>query len=153
GSNIPLVIQTGRWRRQVTLAPIVACQDNPALDGTLRLPRNKTEGDIPHMAFATGRVDALECVLRKVGVDDSEFTKPSGTGRIHMYLGSGAAGANAGSGTPSETQLWSQANINQYDMVLFPCQGAQYDKPTVAQQSIINYANAGGRVFATHYSY
>src|SRR5262249_5801265 len=56
GSNIPLVIQTGRWRRQFTIATVTACQDNtPGV--TLRLPRTKAEGDIPHMAFATGSVD------------------------------------------------------------------------------------------------
>src|SRR5262249_54024832 len=135
GANIPVVIQTGRWRRQLTLSNVAACQDNPVADGFLRLPKNKSEGDIPHMAFATGKVDSLECVLRKIGVDDSEFTKPSGNGRIHMYKGSGAAGATMGTGTPSETQLWgSQATMDQYDMVLFPCQGNQYDKTAANQQ-------------------
>src|SRR6185312_1871446 len=79
GANIPLVIQLGRWRRQVTISNVVACQEN-ALDPDLtRLPRNKNEGHIPLMAFATGSVDALECVLRKIGVDQSEFTAPTGT--------------------------------------------------------------------------
>ncbi|MGC4092542.1 MAG: hypothetical protein QM756_32620 [Polyangiaceae bacterium] len=41
------------------------------------------------MAMVTGDVDALECVLRKVGVADSEFTLPTGTGRIHMYRSNG----------------------------------------------------------------
>jgi hypothetical protein len=73
---------------------------------------------------------------------------------VRFYLGSGAAGAKYSATTPSETVLWgSQTEINQYDMVYFACQGSDFEK-TVAQQSIVEtYANAGGRVLATHYSY
>ena len=169
GANIPLVIQTGRWRRQVTIASVGLCVDSNPDSGNntpaselLRMPRNKGEGDIPHMAFVTGNVDGLECVMRKIGVDDAEFTKPTGTGRIHMYLGNdganGDAGANAGAGTPGESTLWGNTmTLNAYDMVLFPCQGAEHDKTSTARKTgkdnIRKYADAGGRIFATHYSY
>src|SRR6185437_1821604 len=172
GSNIPLVIQTGRWRRQVVLPSVTACQDNPAPAALTRLPKNKGEGDIPHMAFATGAVDSLECVMRKIGVDDAEFTQPSGTGRINLYVGQGSVavsifqsynvgGANAGAGTPSETALVDKpATLAEYDMVFFPCKGADLSTgattplPTAAEQTnLINYANVGGRVFATHFSF
>jgi hypothetical protein len=160
-TNVPLVIQLGRWRRQVTIPNVVACQ-NTAVPATLtRLPKNKMEGDIPLMAFATGYIDALECVMRKIGIDDSEFTNPAsqgGNGRIRFYVGNGLAGSSGGASinasTPTEDVLWgTQAEINQYDMVLFPCQGDQYDKTAAVQQNVINYANAGGRIFTTHYSY
>ena len=154
GTNIPLVVQIGRWRRQVKVARVNACVDNPQPVALTRLPKNRGEGDIPHMAFATGSLDALECVLRKIGVDDTEFTAASGPGRIHLYSGAGSAGASAGPSTTSETNLWgSSATLNQYDMVLFPCQGGKYDMTPAAQANMIAYANAGGRVFATHYSY
>jgi hypothetical protein len=154
GANIPLVIQTGRWRRQVTVANVAKCVDNPQAASLTRLPKNKTEGDIPHMAFATGALDSLECVLRKIGVDDTEFTAASGAGRIHIYTGAGSAGANAGTSTTDESKLWgTNATLNKYDMVLFPCQGGRFDMTPAAQANMIAYANAGGRVFATHYSY
>ncbi len=38
-------------------------------------------------------------------------------------------------------------------MVLFPCQSNQTTRTAAVQQNLINYANAGGRVFATHFSY
>ena len=161
GQNIPLVIQLGRWRRQVVLPNVVACQDNPLAPQLSRLPRNQSEGDIPKMAIATGSVDALECVLRKIGIDDAEFTQPSGAGRIHMYLGGGSAGASRGTGTPNESTLWgSQTTLNQYDMLLFPCQGNEYYSNRSALGNwpgmwdrLQAYTAAGGRIFATHYSY
>lgn len=154
GANIPLVIQIGRWRRQVTISDVPACQDTALPASLTRLPRNKNEGDIPLMAFSTGAVDALECVLRKIGVDDSEFTLPSGNGRIQIYKGTGAAGADLGANTPTEAQLWGNlATLKKYDMVLFPCQGKQFDKQSPEQKRVVDYASAGGRVFTTHYSY
>jgi hypothetical protein len=164
GANIPLVIQNGRWRRQIVIPNVPSCV-NTALTtaqtefpschtGAASCPAGKAYGDIPLMAFATGSVDALECVMRKIGIADTEFTNPGGTGRVQFYKGSGAAGAKINNTTPSETQLIaSQAAIDAYDMVLFPCQGNEYDQTAAAQNFVINFANAGGRVFATHYSY
>src|SRR6185295_8140285 len=39
---------------------------------------------------STGDVDAMECVLRGMGIAQAEFTVPSGAGRIHMYRANGA---------------------------------------------------------------
>ena len=106
------------------------------------------------MAFATGGVDALECVMRKIGVDDAEFTAPTGNGRIHLYTASLDGGAHVGQTPTLQTTLFaSQAAIDAYDMVLFPCVGAEHDQTAADQNKLIAYANAGGRVFATHYSY
>jgi N-acetylneuraminic acid mutarotase len=89
GTNIPLVIQIGRWRRQVSIPTVTACTTTPVSASLTRLPKNKTEGDIPKQAFVTGEKDALECVLRKIGVEDTEFSNALGNGRIHLYAAAG----------------------------------------------------------------
>ncbi len=150
GTDIPIVIQLGRWRRQLSLSSVTACTDNTEPGAFFRLPANKSEGDIPLMSLVTGTVDALECVLRKIGISDSEFTAPSGTGRVQIYVGNGASVP----GAPGETALYSnQTTINKYDMTILSCEGQPMAKTAAQQQVLLNYANAGGRVFATHYNY
>ncbi|CAN5216527.1 hypothetical protein BH11MYX1_BH11MYX1_28510 [soil metagenome] len=157
GTTIPLVIQLGRWRRQITI-PAVACCANTALTNSqTHLPRDyvgvagDVRSDIPLMAFSTGDVDTLHCVLRKVGIADSEFSNPSGAGRVHFYVDNGAV---IDQSTPAASTLYgSQAELSKYDMALFECVGAQVAKTTAQQNRLINYANAGVRVVATHYSY
>ncbi|GEM_PF-1378185 len=155
GPNIPVVIQAGKWRRQVTVSNVPACVDT-AMSGTqTRLPRNQGEGSIPKIAMVTGSLDTVECTLRKFGVQDSEFTSPNGSGRIHLYSGSGAGGAIPGTGAAlSETVLWgSQSRLNSYDLTMLGCQGSAYARTPAELAALTNYANAGGRVFATHYAY
>jgi len=160
---VPVVIQLGRWRRQLTF-PVTQC--TTASLGQIHMPRNKTEGDIPFTAISTGEYDALECVLVKMGVDTTEFTIPGGGGRIEMYQGNGV---DDGPNTPAETALTATAGptvFDNYDQVLFPCWGGdpepgsvdstfgQSNVKTPTELSNFNaYVNGGGRVFTTHYSY
>jgi len=151
GQNIPLVIQIGRWRRQVVIPAVAACKSAPLAAALTRLPKNKAEGDIPLTAISTGAVDALECVIRKLGVDDAEFTNPSGTGRIKFYADNGA---QINAQTPAATTLYgSQVELNKYDIALFACVGNRVNKSAADQQRLITFANSGGRVYATHFSY
>ena len=168
---IPIVIQLGRWRRIFGLGNTsnpgisVACGTNPAV--TLRMPRNQGEGDIPLTAISTGQIDPMECVLLKMGVDPTEFTDPTGGGRIQMYKGNGSSRDAL---TPAETALvpdvaGGTSTLDQYDQVIFPCWG--YDpigecapggggvncKTAKQQANVAAYANGGGRMFGTHLSY
>lgn len=164
--NIPengsytLVIQAGKWRRQFQNQTV----GTSAVSGlALHMPADHTQGDIPMIAIATGSVDGVECVLRDMGIADTEFTDDNQTtnagGHIHLYEGAGssgkAGGAEISTSTPSETTLTggTGTELNNYDMVMFPCQGGQYTQTSAPLTNLVNYANAGGRIFTTHYSY
>jgi hypothetical protein len=159
GNGIPVVAQIGRWRRVFTVNINTSCGSNKA--GDLHLPRNKSEGDIPLTAIATGGVDTLECVLRKVGIDDAEFTGPAGNGRIRLYEGAdGPAGfgARPSTGNQSWSNLYgSAATLAKYDQLIFECNGSPNDAAAnltdTDRARVRDYLNAGGRLFATHYQY
>ena len=151
GADIPLVIQLGRWRRQVTIPSVAACESTALPTSLTRMPRNHTEGDIPLIAVATGEADQTECVLMKMGIDQAEFTQPSGGGRVQLYLDNGS---DLGPGTPLAEQLYSQPEtLALYDMVVLPCVGMPVVEVPSNQQNLIAYTSGGGRVFASHYSY
>ncbi|HEY6077730.1 MAG TPA: carboxypeptidase regulatory-like domain-containing protein [Polyangiaceae bacterium] len=157
GTNVPLVLQIGKWRRQVTLPEIKPCQENSFDDPmTFRLPRSSSEGHLPRIALTTGEADALECFLRRIGVADSEFTNPDGPGRVNLFHdSSGASSFQSGDVYPPVATLRaSLASLQAYDIVLMSCVGSQSDGRLVTSQNkqdLQAYLNAGGRVFLEHY--
>jgi hypothetical protein len=169
GSQIPIVLQLGRWRREV-FVNVSPCVDNALTPDQTRMPRKQGEtspyDNIPLTAISTGDVDALECVLRKMGIDDSQFGNPtspaykSGGPRIQLYVGNPSSSSLASGGaaydgsTPTEASLYkSAATLEQYDQVLLACQGGADTRTRAELANMQTYANAGGRVYATHYSY
>jgi Abnormal spindle-like microcephaly-assoc'd, ASPM-SPD-2-Hydin len=158
-SNIPLVMVSGRWRRQLIIPSVTACVDNPMPPTFTVMPQNQSQGDIPKIAIATGAVDQVECVLRKMGIDPTEFTDPAGPGRINFYLGSPISGGN-GSGaridanTPAASTLMGDTTVlNSYDVLMLPCEGGQTLRPAAQLANLLTFANSGGRVYASHFSY
>ena len=119
------------------------------------MPQNHIMGDIPKIAVVTGNVDAVECVIYRTGVQRSEFTDQSGTGQINLYVADHDGGAELDGSTPKESVLTgSTSTMNAYDMIMFPCQGSASDSDVSSDQAaVLDWANRGGRLFTTHYSY
>src|SRR5690606_17918215 len=154
GTDVPVVITTGKWRRQLTVPFVAKCVDNPIMDGQFRLPRTSSEGDIPKFAIATGSCDALECLLRKMGVADSEFTPSNGAGRVHLYASNGSAKLIDNTPLTGVSTLWSDVEkMKEYDIMLFSCEcGPQpAEKPQPYMDNLKTFADLGGRVFLSHY--
>ncbi len=160
GDDIPLVIQVGDWRREFNIGSVEPCVETRIADRTLKLPARQSEGDLPRIAVATGRLDALECLVRKLGVDTSEFTNGRGGGRVELFAGYGGtprySRALGGEDFAPAEALWYDAeSLAAYDIVLLSCEGDPRghleNKDERALQGMFDYANLGGRLFASHF--
>jgi hypothetical protein len=159
GDNVPLVIQVGKWRREVTLAHVNSCADNPLIDKDMtRLPRTQAEGNIPHIAVSLGGSDSLECLLRRIGIADSEFTPPDQGGRVHLYRSGEKAATTMNVGTtsfpvPESSTLWGDLpSLMKYDLMLLSCTGeSKLGVEDVDYENVRAYADQGGRIFGSHW--
>ncbi len=176
--HVPLVVQVGKWRRQLDIANVAACQTLPLDVADTTLPKSMTDMtpdttgvDMPRIAISTGGADALECLVRKLGIDDKEITAAGQGGRINLFTDASAAGKGVGSfktgfagGTGNFTDsqdLWNPTTphtggvdqLKAYDIVFLSCEGSQYPatKPQNALQAMSDYADLGGRVFMSHW--
>jgi hypothetical protein len=167
--DLPLVISVGKWRKYIKIATVTKCQDNLLTSADTTLPRSYAEAgqgnvvsvSMPKIAITTGSADALECLVRKLGIADAEISTDAGSGHVHLYAGNGAnkfaSGWAGGSGQSftSATQLWNDVNqLKKYDVVIFSCEGnqdADTPKPQSAMQAVYDYANVGGRIFLSHW--
>jgi hypothetical protein len=165
--NIPVIVTVGKWRRQFTVQTVNMCQDNPVAATDTTLPKDASQGDMPNIAITTGNFDSLECLIRKLGVADKEITNGGGSGHVQLYAGNGSdrfqSGFAGGSGTmQTATSLWSSlTNLKKYDIVIFSCEGDWPSNVAVtdpnstvspgALQAVYDYANMGGRLFASHW--
>jgi hypothetical protein len=158
GPAVPIVIQVGRWRRQITVATTM-CADTVLPMDLTRMPRNRNEGDLPRIAIVTGASDAIECLPRKLGIDDKEITTYPGTGRVRLFADNGTntfspgfAGANGNIANVS-TLIDSKAALAAHDLVLFSCNANPQAKSPTALANVLAYANEGGRLLFEHYHY
>jgi hypothetical protein len=165
GADIPVIISTGKWRRTITIPAVAPCTNTAVPPTETRLPRNRSEGYLPHIAISTGGADALECLARKLGIDDSELGTAGGPQRIHLFSDNGAGngtgadsfagGVPGGSGEFADsTTLWNDVSaLRAYDIVILSCEGGQHPetKSQGAMDAVKAYADLGGRVFASHW--
>jgi hypothetical protein len=211
-TTFPLVVQLGRWRRQVTVDPVANGQTrwithcglsssrcSLTLDATepapyeptsrrLRLPATQRrcnsqscagEGDIPRMALIMGEADPIQCVLRRIGIADSEFTNWWNQGRVHLFgahgmWNNGATDGFGHWGLLTKALAAGGFNLSMYSLLLAPCDirhstcggvdcaesayasGPSYNSwpdpqaTAVERANVKNFVDAGGRLLTTH---
>ena len=156
GTNIPVVVQVGKWRTHATVSTVTSCEQADA--GSINMPSSVPASDpivsMPQIAISMGGADSLECLPYRMGINLSEFTSgASASGHIHVFTGGGGIGGII-PGTPpsSSANMWnSLADLEKYDVSLFSCEGSE---TAAANPPILeSYVNAGGRAFLSHYHY
>jgi len=162
GANIPIVVQLGKWRRQAIIPTVAPCVTNTLTDPDLtRLPKNQTEGNMPHIALTTGGCDSLGCMLPKVGIDAAEFGFESDgyAKAINIYNGDNIPPSGVPTATPAE-DIWGNATLlATYDMAIFSCECSEaLDSKGGSAASpdfgiVTSYLDQGGRVFTTDFQY
>lgn len=161
GKNIPLVVQIGKWRRQVTIPEVSECIETRVDPQLTRLPKTQSEGDMPRIALTLGGCDNVGCMLPKLGIDPSEFgVESDGASKsVHTFTTSGGGIFGTGGGPEGASQastFWNNASkLKNYDMVILSCEcsEATQNKGSTAYAAMAEYLKTGGRIFTTDFMY
>ncbi len=157
GTDIPLVVQLGKWRRQIRVPSVVACAETNVDRSLTRFPKDRTEGDMPSIAISTGYAcghEAVSCLLPKLGIASTEYG--AGSNKIPPRAVSFFAGAVNGFvvgpapfGAPSADLLWFSVGVlKNYDAVILSCRCGWVREGNGVP--LTAYLNAGGRLLTMH---
>jgi hypothetical protein len=165
GSNIPIVIQAGKWRRKYMMPNVAQCTTNKISvpsDPMQRLRLPSKQGDFGGANAGTsmpliglvGGCDPVHILMQKIGIDISEFTNNAGKGAIRVYSGMGGQNGGVGNATDAYSTFWASKNeMFKYDIIINECECAPYPRDTSgpAYTNARMFLDAGGRMFNTHY--
>ena len=152
--TFPVVLRLGRFQRvvQVEATPCVS-QTIPYDNGTsmrgVRLPRRNnelsTQDRIPRIAVVSGDNDQIECVLKRIGIDE-----------LDMYNGRALGTRNPPPIAESGTLFTDEKTLNNYHIVVVNCTDNQFQSLIGArgvQQNLERYVGRGGRLYVTDWAY
>lgn len=152
--SFPLVLRLGRFQRVVNVNA-TACRANalvtdPDTAGKgVRLPRKKGEFSpydrLPRIAVASGDYDQIECVLKRIGVEE-----------LDMYNDRAPGTRNPPSIAELAVLLADEKRLFGYDIVIVNCTDNQY-QPLVAnaqvKKNLESFVGRGGRLYVTDWAY
>lgn len=152
--TIPVVARLGRFQRVIQMEAI-PCAENtvPADPDTankgIRMPRKNRElgpqDNIPRIAVVSGDYDQVECVLKRIGVEEMD-----------MYNGRDAGVRNPPPVGEMGTLLADEAKLMSYNILIMNCTNNQYQsllasKPV--QKNLEKFVGSGGRLYVTDWAY
>ena len=144
-----LVFQNGRFRRLITVN--VGAKTTIKIPAhRSRLPRRNREFNvsdaIPRIAVATGDYDKMECVLRKMGLQDGSYT-----------LFEGAKVLKSTPARPTFSSLVRNlGQMKSYNIIFINCTDNTFESELNNPQVVSNikqYVQSGGRLYVTDWSY
>ena len=152
--TVPIVVRLGRFQRVVTMDVIPCVENNITPDpGTsnkgVRLPRKSkeldTQDEIPRIAVISGDYDQVECVLKRIGVD-----------QIDMYNGRAAGSTSPPSIAQMGALLGDETKLLSYNILIVNCTDNQYQTllalPAV-KKNLEKFVRSGGRLYVTDWAY
>jgi hypothetical protein len=161
GANIPLVIQVGKWRRQLTIPHVTACATND-LDTVfnmatgkgrqLRLPGTAPKVTCRSWPLRAGAIRPnASCGTWASTTANSRHERRANT---HFYTGWGGSSVTGGNTYTDTYQWWSSsANLLKYDLIFNACECTPNFRGPTAYLAMQDYIDRGGRLFATYYYY
>ncbi len=150
GDQIPVVFQLGRFRRVVNMT-VAPCQTqsppkDTGVDG-VRLPKRDAELDgndsVPKIALATGDWDQIECVLKRMGLEQFDLYDDRG----------GAPPPTKGT---LEQLLTDPAKLQGYNILVVNCTNNQFESvvgQAQVKKNLFDFVSKGGRLYATDWAY
>lgn len=152
--TFPVAMRLGRFQRVVNITA-QPCVENklPTDVGTggkgARLPRKTNElgvlDRVPRVAVVSGDHDQIECVLKRVGLDE-----------LDMYNGRLAGTRNPPPIAESSALLADEAKLLSYQIVIVNCTDNQYQSlmavPNV-KKNVEKFVRQGGRLYVTDWAY
>lgn len=152
GESVVVVAELGRFRRVLRMK-VEACKQNvaPPDSGSagVRLPGKDAafgpDDRAPRIAVATGDFDQIECVLKRMGIEQFDLYNDRGPlGTLPATIGEFAA------------LLEDPVKLATYQILIVNCTQAQFEealaKPTV-QKNLEAFVGTGGRLYATDWAY
>lgn len=152
--SIPVVARLGRFQRVLQMEAI-PCAENtvpsdPDTSGKgIRMPKKSRElssqDNVPRIAVVSGDYDQLECVLKRIGVEE-----------LDMYNGRATGTTNPPAIAEMGTLLTDEKKLLSYNILIVNCTDNQYQsllasKPV--QKNLELFVRSGGRLYVTDWAY
>jgi hypothetical protein len=151
---VPVVARLGRFQRVLSM-DVIPCTENtvPADPDTgnkgIRMPRKNRElspqDNIPRIAVVSGDYDQIECVLKRIGVDE-----------LDMYNGRAPGSSSPPAIAESGTLLTDEKKLLSYNILIMNCTDNQYQSllgSKTVQKNIELFVRSGGRLYVTDWAY
>ena len=159
GPDVPLVIQVGKWRREATIKNVAGVHAQRDRRSRHHAPaaRQDRRPPAPHRAdhrrLGRARMPAAQGRHRRLGVHERRRIR-----RVNLFAGTNGTDAfsrEMGGEHFSGVEPWwdDLKNLMKYDIIVHSCDGIEIpnNKSMAARQALKDYADMGGRVFASHW--